>query len=190
MLFRSEDQRLAASIADAIHDEGSLAALELTHSGANASNFGSYEPALSPSGGMITPTGGVAPPPLQTRMMDLDDIREFRRWDRDAVERAIVCGFDIAYVYAIPLLSLPGQFLSASFNRRTDDYGGTLKNRLRLLRELIEDAGDAAAGRCAIAVRVAVADFLDARTGNADLHQLFDELGALPDLWEIGRAHV
>ncbi|MDD9902933.1 MAG: FAD-dependent oxidoreductase [Rhodospirillaceae bacterium] len=181
----TDDQRLATEIATAIHDEGSLAALELTHSGANASNFGSYEPALSPSGGMITPTGGVAPPPLQTRMMDRDDIREFRQWHRDAVGRAIACGFDVAYVYAIPLLSLPGQFLSASFNRRSDEYGGPLQNRLRLLRELIEDAGDAAAGRCAIAVRIAVADFLDPKTGNAELHELFDDIGTLPDLWDV-----
>ena len=39
---------------------------------------------------------------------------------------------------------------------RTDEYGGALENRARLLREMIEDTKEAVGGSCAVALRLAV----------------------------------
>ena len=41
-------------------------------------------------------------------------------------------------------------------NTRSDEYGGSLENRARLLREMIEDTREAVGGSCAVAVRLAV----------------------------------
>ena len=90
--------------------------------------------------------------PFQTRQMDLHDIREARRWHRNAALRAKTAGFDIVYVYATHgyLLS---QFMSKTANHRSDEYGGSLENRIRLVREIIEDTKDAVGNTMAVAVR-------------------------------------
>ena len=75
--------------------------------------------------------------------MDKTDIREFRRWHRNAAVRAKKAGFDIVYVYCSHALSLIGQFLYTSINGRSDEYGGSLENRARLLREVLEDTKEA-----------------------------------------------
>ena len=55
---------------------------------------------------------------------------ELRRWQVDAARRAVQAGFDIVYVYATHgyLLS---HFLSRDWNRRSDEYGGSLENRIQ-----------------------------------------------------------
>ncbi|NIP76379.1 MAG: hypothetical protein GTN90_10520, partial [Xanthomonadales bacterium] len=55
-----------------------------------------------------------------------------RGWQAAAARRAVQAGFDIIYVYAGHNY-LPFQFLSPRTNRRTDEYGGKLENRVRLL---------------------------------------------------------
>ena len=64
--------------------------------------------------------------------MDLDDIRSFRGWHRAAALRAKQAGLDIVYVYAAHTYIL-NQFLDRDMNPRTDEYGGTLMQRARLL---------------------------------------------------------
>ena len=80
----------------------------------------------------------VAGHPLQCRAMDKSDIRNLRLWHRDAALRAKAADFDIVYVYATHgyLLS---RFLHSRTNQRSDEYGGSLENRCRLVRELIEE---------------------------------------------------
>jgi len=87
--------------------------------------------------------------------MSKADIRDYRRWHRDAALRARVAGFNIIYVYAGHSLSLAMHFLQTRHNHRTDEYGGSLVNRARLLRELIEDTKEAVGADCAVAVRFA-----------------------------------
>jgi dimethylamine/trimethylamine dehydrogenase len=117
--------------------------------------------------------------------MDKSDIRELRRWHREAALRAKEADFDIVYVYATHgyLLS---HFLSAQTNLRTDEYGGSMENRTRLLRELIEDTKDAVGDRCAVAVRYSVGgdDGEDPSLTNERRDRL-EMLAELPDLWDI-----
>ncbi|MEL4419757.1 effector protein, partial [Shewanella algae] len=77
--------------------------------------------------------------PAVVRQMDKQDISDVRRWHRAAARRARDIGFDIVYVYASHMMGLPGDFITQRVNRRTDEYGGVIENRARLLRELIED---------------------------------------------------
>src|SRR5205823_1438241 len=149
-LWDEDDIRALSLTADAIHAHGSLAGIELWHGGAHANNRLSREPMLAPS---ARPAHFIQPGSART--MDLADIRSFRRWQREAAMRAKRAGFDIVYCYAGHDY-LPFQFLSPRTNRRSDEYGGALANRVRLLKEMIEDTKDAAGDRCAVAVRLAV----------------------------------
>ena len=163
-----------------------LAALELSHCGLNIMNAITREEVLGPSSLPLTLTFPTLPEPSQCRAMSLEDIGEVRAWHAQAVRRGISAGFDIIYVYASLVLSLPAQFLSTRYNKRTDRYGGSLINRVRLLRELIEDTVDAVQGRCAVATRVTLDELLESPLdGRCELEEFFSIVGELPDLWDV-----
>ncbi|HUI88034.1 MAG TPA: FAD-dependent oxidoreductase [Anaerolineales bacterium] len=184
-LWNDDDIPALASMADAVHQHGSLAGIELAYSGLNASNLYSRLPALGPrSMGTIGASGYE---PVQTRRMDQEDIRNLRRWHREAALRAQRAGFDIIYCYAGHGMSAAAQFILRRYNDRTDEYGGSLENRTRLLRELIEETKDAVGGRCAIAVRFAVDEWMgeDGITWQGEGHDVVAMLAELPDLWDV-----
>jgi len=180
-LWDDEDAAQLALTADAIHAHGSLAGIELWHGGFHATNRETREISLSPDhccNEFVQPT--------QVRAMEKQDIGNFREWHRTAAIRAMNAGFDIVYVYAGHEY-LPFQFLSPRFNHRNDEYGGSLENRMRLLRELIEDTKKAVGQKCAVAVRLAV-DELHGEAGitsTGEGRQIVQALAELPDLWDL-----
>ena len=107
-------------------EHGALAGIQLAYSGVNGPNFYTREVPLA-----VGNLPNLAGNPFQCRAMDLQDIRDVRRWHRDAALRAKEAGFDIVYVYATHGYML-SQFLSKTMNHRSDAYGGSLENRLRL----------------------------------------------------------
>ena len=88
--------------------------------------------------------------------MELDDIRRVQADWAAAARRAREAGFDIVYVYGAHSY-LPMQFLSPFYNRRTDEYGGSLENRARFWLELLELMREAVDGECTVATRISVA---------------------------------
>jgi dimethylamine/trimethylamine dehydrogenase len=119
--------------------------------------------------------------------MDKADIAAFRGWHKAAAERAIKAGADIVYVYAAHDLSLPMQFLLPRYNHRTDEYGGSLENRMRLLREVLEDTREVAEGRAAVALRFAVDEMAgsDGMQYDGEAPEVISRLAELPDLWDV-----
>ncbi|MEO7965289.1 MAG: FAD-dependent oxidoreductase, partial [Gemmatimonadaceae bacterium] len=174
-----------ARMAERVHAHGSLAAIELVHSGVNAVNLYSRATPIGPRSMHVT--GGSGYEPVQTRRMDLEDFRNVRRWHRTAALRAREMGFDIVYVYAGHHLTLPIHLLSKRFNDRSDEYGGSLENRVRFLRELIEDTKEAVGDRCAVAVRLAVDELMgdDGLTSEGEGREIVAMLAELPDLWDV-----
>ncbi len=170
---------------ESVHAHGALAGIELAHNGLNASNLYSRVPPFGPRSMSVLGGGGYNP--VQTRAMDREDIRRVRRWHREAALRAKAAGFDIIYCYAGHMLTLPMQFLSRRFNDRTDEYGGSLANRVRLLRELIEETLEAVGDRCAVAVRLAVDELLgeEGITHQGEGYEIVAMLAELPDLWDV-----
>ena len=148
-LWDDADIPALARSAERIHDHGALAGIELAHNGMHVSNRYTR---LTPLGPGHLPVTGYDP--VQARRMCKGDIADLRRWHRAAVRRSIQAGFDLVYVYAGHNLGGVHHFLSPRFNQRTDEYGGSLENRMRLLRELIEDTIEEADGAAAIACRI------------------------------------
>jgi dimethylamine/trimethylamine dehydrogenase len=181
-LWADEDIPALQLMAEAVHQHGALAGIELTHSGLNAANLYSRLTPLGPRSMTV-----FGPEPVQCRRMDQEDIRAVRRWHRNAALRAKRAGFDIIYCYAAHGLSLAMQFLLRRYNDRTDEYGGSLENRARLLRELIEDTKDAVGDTCAVAVRLAVDELLgeDGITYQGEGYDIVAMLAEMPDLWDV-----
>ena len=183
-LWDDADIAPLALTADAIHAHGSLAGIELWHGGAHASNRMTRVPALAPD-----TQPALYHLPTTARSMDLTDIRDFRGWQRAAAKRAKQAGFDIVYVYAGHDY-LPFQFLSRRTNSRGDAYGGSLENRVRLLREMIEDTKEAVGDTCAVAVRLAVDELHgpEGITSEGEGREIIEMLAELPDLWDVNVA--
>ncbi len=167
---------------EAVHDKGSLAAIELVHNGPHAVNHLSRAPVLAPSEMSIENAL-----PRHARAMDKQDIRDLRRWHRDAALRARDAGFDIIYVYAGHGLTITQQFMQPHMNTRSDEYGGSLENRVRLTRELLEETREAVGDTCGIAFRFAVDEMMgaDGMQAAEEGRAVVEMLAELPDLWDV-----
>ncbi|MBC7877455.1 MAG: FAD-dependent oxidoreductase [Anaerolineales bacterium] len=171
---------------EAVHKHGALAGIELTYNSHDAANLYSRASAFGPRSMGIT--GGSGYEPGQTRAATKDDLKQVRKWHRNAAIRAKKAGFDIVYCYAAHNMTLAFHLMSKD-NDRTDEYGGSLENRTRFFRELIEDTKEAVGDTCAVAVRFAVDELLgkDARGVQFDgeAHDIVAMLAELPDLWDV-----
>ena len=182
-LWDDGDVRSHAHQVERIHRHGSLAFIELAHTGLRSRGIANGYPALSPSGGPIL----QSQMPFNTKAMDKDDIKRFRANHRAAVRRAIQAGYDMAYVYAAHDASIQWHFLSPHYNRRTDEYGGGFENRARLLRETLEEAKEEAGDEIAIAIRFAVHEASGPKriVADGEGRAVVELLKDIPDLWDV-----
>lgn len=180
-LWDDSDIRAHSLMTDLVHEHGALAGAELWFGGARSANLGTR---LVPMDVASLPNS--VGHPFQSRAMDKTDIRNLRRWHRKAALRARAAGFDIVYVYATHdyLLS---NFLDARVNTRSDEYGGSMENRTRLMRELINDTKDAVGDRCAVAVRFAADEAAgdDGKPIWGERRDMLASMAEMPDLWDI-----
>lgn len=181
-LWDDRDIPVLARMCEGIHEFGSLAGIELNHAGVMAANRYSRDVPMAPSHIPV-----ALPDPVQAREMDKSDIRDLRLWHRKAALRAKAAGADLVYVYAAHQLSTISHFLSPYRNRRSDEYGGSLENRTRLLREILEDTREAVGDTCAVALRFAVDELMgsDGFTSDGEGRDLVEMLAELPDLWDV-----
>ena len=185
-LWSDKDIPYLARMCDAVHEHDALASIEPVHNGKWAANLYSREVPLFPT----HMPASDANHPLQARAMNKKDIRAYRRWHLDAVKRAKKAGFDIICCYAGHNLSLAGMFMLSRYNFRSDEYGGSLENRVRLFREIIEDTKDAVGDSMGVAVRFSVDELRGAEGLEADKEgrEIVEMLAELPDLWDVNVA--
>jgi dimethylamine/trimethylamine dehydrogenase len=181
-LWDDGDIKPMAKIAEAIHRHGALAGTEIGHLGSGATNMLSREAPIGASAGPVLPRY-----PVQVRAMDRQDIRDFLARQKAAACRARQAGYDIIYADASGVEGPPLSFISRQYNRRSDEYGGSIENRVRLLKEYIEVTREGAGPDRAVAVRICV----DELAGHGGLMveeeglAVIQMLGDLPDLWDI-----
>ena len=133
---------------DAVHAVGGVIFCQLWHVGRVS------HPALQPNGDapvapsaiqadsvkVFIPTGphsGELVSPTLPRALNVDEIKAIVQMYARAAERAIEAGFDGVEIHSANGY-LPNQFLSAHTNQRQDEYGGSVQNRLRFLKEVVE----------------------------------------------------
>lgn len=123
-------------LTDVIHSEGALAAAQLGHAGPVANSVSNRAKALGP---------GAIPAPMGmslTHKLTTDDIADLRTKFATAAKLAVDSGFDALEVHCGHNY-LISSFLSPLLNHRRDAYGGSLENRARLAREVLETVREA-----------------------------------------------
>jgi 2,4-dienoyl-CoA reductase-like NADH-dependent reductase (Old Yellow Enzyme family) len=138
---------------NAVHAEGGKIAMQIVHGGAEAPPSLTGTEAMGPSarGNEMIPS---------CRGMTREDIDRVVQDFSAATIRAQKAGFDGVQIHAAHgwLLS---QFLSPYFNKRRDDYGGNVKNRARILLEVLESARNGAGEDFPLLIKINTEDFLD-----------------------------
>ena len=163
-----------ARVARFLHRMGAVSGIQLAHAGRKAGTRPPWEggaPLLAPEKGGWTPVG-PSPIPfaegyLAPRPLDETGIREVTSAFVAAGRRAIRAGFKIIELHAAHGYLLH-QFLSPLSNRRTDAYGGSLENRMRLPLEVAGALREALPGDVPLFVRISATDWVD---GGWDLPQ-------------------
>jgi N-ethylmaleimide reductase len=125
----------------AVHDAGGRIIAQLWHTGAIAHPDlrGGTRPLSASDVNLhqesVTPTGRK--PTVKPRPMSIDEIRQTVADYARAARNAVEAGFDGVQILA-NYLYLLAQFLNRTTNRRTDEYGGGIENRARILFEVVE----------------------------------------------------
>ncbi|MDH3635423.1 MAG: FAD-dependent oxidoreductase [Gammaproteobacteria bacterium] len=182
-LWDDDDIPVLARMADAIHEHNALAGTQLTYAGVNGPNLYTKEIPLAPS---AMPIRTYTADPVSARAMTKKDIRDLRRWHRNACLRAKTAGIDLICLYAAHGHGVFQHFLSTATNQRSDEYGGSLENRARLMRELIEECKDAVGDSCGITLRLSLDETLgELGFANNEVRELIEMHAELPDLWDL-----
>lgn len=185
-LWDDNDIKAHALMTEAVHKHGALAGVELWHGGASVMNRTTRVAPISPSGipWMATHVGFMGN--LKPRSMDKQDIRDVLRWQAEGARKARQAGFDIVYVYA-GMGYLGYEFLLPEYNHRIDEYGGSVANRVRFVREMIEATKDAVGKDCGVALRISLEE-LRGRPGThhpSEAHEVIALLADVPDLFDV-----
>lgn len=181
-LWEDKDIPALAAMAEAMKSGGALAGIQLAYSGINGPNLYSREVPLAVTGGPILT---FTSDPVQARTMDREDIRDLRRWFRNAFRRSQTAGFDLICLYGAHGFGILQHFLSRATNHRTDEYGGSLENRARFLREIVEEAREETKGELAISLRLSLHEGGAFGFSNAELRDFIEMHGELPDIWDL-----
>jgi len=183
-LWEDKDIPALAAMAEAMKSHGALAGIQLAYSGINGPNLYSRDVPLAVTGGPILT---FTADPVQARTMDREDIRDLRRWFRNAFRRSQTAGFDLICLYGAHGFGILQHFLSRATNHRTDEYGGSLENRSRFLREVIEEAREETKGELALTLRLSLHEGGAFGFSNAELRDFIEMHGDLPDLWDLAQ---
>ncbi|WPC41601.1 FAD-dependent oxidoreductase [Clostridium sp. JS66] len=115
----------------------------------------------------------VAPSPIQHRWLDktcreltVDEIKSIVKKFGDGAYNAKRAGFDGVQIHAVHEGYLIDQFAISLFNHRTDEYGGSLENRLRFAHEIVEEIKNRCGEDFPVALRYSPKSFIkDLRDG-------------------------
>ena len=144
-----------AKLVNAVHRAGGRIMAHINHAGRAAN------PKLVAEGDRVSASAVPCPANQTTpRPLSRTEIGEVVAAFGQAARRVREAGFD---ALEIPFSHgyLIHQFLSPHSNRREDDYGGSLENRLRFGREVMEAVREAAGGELPVVVRMNAADYVD-----------------------------
>ncbi len=182
-LWDDKDIPMIAKMADRIKGHDALAGIQLAYSGVNGPNLYTKEVPLAVS---AQPIRTFTNDPVQARALDKEDIKNLRRWYVNAAKRAKTAGFDLVCLYGAHGFGILQHFLSTITNHRTDEYGGSLENRSRFIREVVDDVRDAIGDTMGITLRLSLDEMLgDLGFANSEVRDFIEMHKDLPDLWDL-----
>ncbi len=165
-IWKDEHVEMLARIFRFIEDQGAVPAIQLAHAGRKASTpppwedgdavseaEGGWRPIYAPTAESFEP-GDIVP-----QEIDRAGIHRVVKAFADAANRARAAGAKIVEVHAAHGYLLH-EFLSPLSNKRTDEYGGSLENRSRALRETVEAVRRVWPERYPLLVRISASDWM------------------------------
>ncbi|HXY61736.1 MAG TPA: NADH:flavin oxidoreductase [Nitrospirota bacterium] len=161
-------------LADVIHRNGSKAAIQMNHAGSAALKDVTGTTPLAPSA-TVNPRRGDMP-----REMTLKDVGHIVNAFKDASRRARDAGFDAVEIHSAHGYLL-NQFLSPLTNKRNDNYGGDILNRIRIHLEVIRAVRTVVGPEYPIQVRLGASDYTAGGTTIEDSEiaaRAFEQAGA------------
>jgi dimethylamine/trimethylamine dehydrogenase len=182
-LWEDQDIPMLAKMSENMKRNGALAGIQLAYSGVNGPNLYSREVPLAVSPGpILTFTND----PVQARGLSKREIKDLRRWFVNAAKRSQRAGFDLINLYGAHGFGIFQHFLSRATNQRSDEYGGSLENRSRFVREVVQDIREAVGDTMGITLRVSLDENLgDMGFSNAEVRDYIEMNRNLPDLWDL-----
>ncbi|RDL29922.1 uncharacterized protein BP5553_10549 [Venustampulla echinocandica] len=161
-------------VADFVHSQGQKLGIQLAHAGRKASTVA---PWLADRGKSVVatkdvngwPDDVVAPSAIvwgdgyvPPKEMTENDIKDIVDGFRDSAKRAVQAGVDVIEIHAAHGYLLCS-FLSPISNRRTDKYGGSFENRIRMLLEVIQAVREAIPIGMPLLVRVSATEWMESQ---------------------------
>lgn len=184
-LWEDKDIPQLAKMSQRMKTHGALAGIQLAYSGINGPNLYSKEVPLAPT---ALPIRTFTNDPVQARALDKQDIKDLRRWFVNAAKRSQLAGFDLICLYGAHGFGIFQHFLSRATNQRSDEYGGSLENRSRFVREVMSDVRDAVGDTMGLTLRVSLDETIG-KLGfsNAEVRDFIEMNSDLPDLWDLAQ---
>ncbi len=166
-IWNTDQTRAWARITAFIHSQGAKAGIQLAHAGRKASvwpewGYGRTGSMAVEDGGWQTVSSTARPFPGLAAPVPLDasGIRGVIDQFRSAARRAVDAGFDVVEIHAAHGYLLH-QFLSPLSNDRTDEYGGSLENRARLLLDVVRAVRSEIGDTIPLFVRFSATDYAE-----------------------------
>ncbi|WYZ46093.1 hypothetical protein EsH8_IX_000318 [Colletotrichum jinshuiense] len=159
----------AKEVIDFVHSQGSHIGIQIGHAGRKASTIAPWidRKAVAGEKGRGWPEAVYGPSAVAyssdtyvPKEMTLEDIETLKSKWVDAVKRALKVGYDTIEIHAAHGY-LINNFLSPTSNQRTDKYGGSFENRIRLLVELTDLTRANIPEDYPLIVRLAGSDYLE-----------------------------
>lgn len=169
-------------LTDAVHAQGAAASAQLGHAGLVADARSNKARSLAPSR-RFSPVAKAVVPAAGT-----DDLRQVRDDFVRAARCAVDAGFDCVEVH-VGHNYLLSSFLSPNLNKRRDDYGGSVENRSRFPREVLQAVREAVGDRAAVVAKLNMSDGVDGGlwlTESVQVARLLQDDGAVHALQLTG----
>jgi 2,4-dienoyl-CoA reductase-like NADH-dependent reductase (Old Yellow Enzyme family) len=161
-------------ITDFVHSQGGRAGMQLAHAGRKGSMARPWEPARvvppSEGGWSFVPAPSAIPfsaDYAKPTELSREGIAMIKQAFVTAAQRALRAGFDVIEVHAAHGYLLH-EFMSPLSNKRTDEYGGSFENRVRLTLDVAKAVRDAWPNNLPVFVRISATDWLETFDGEDD----------------------
>ena len=182
-LWDDADIPMIAKMADRMKEHGALAGIQLAYSGINGPNLYTKEVPLAVTG---MPIRTFTNDPVSARSLDKEDIKNLRRWFVNAAKRSKTAGFNLICLYGAHGFGIFQHFLSTATNQRTDEYGGSLENRARFVKEVVEEVRNEVGDTMGITLRLSLDEMIgDLGFANSEVRDFVEMNHDLPDLWDL-----
>jgi 2,4-dienoyl-CoA reductase-like NADH-dependent reductase (Old Yellow Enzyme family) len=166
-IWSDDHVEFLARITGFIHSQGSVAGIQLAHAGRKASTYRPWDG----TGAVPEKSGGwknvVAPSAIpfaedyaMPKALTQEEIQAVVAAFQKAAGRARQAGFRVVEIHAAHGY-LISEFLSPLANRRTDEYGGSFENRIRLLLEVVSAVRKVWPERAPLFVRISATDWVE-----------------------------